>query len=180
MLCAEVDVSLRHEQVLPAYILDLRRGLFELDRQQFEFAEEYVRDELHRARAAELLEATFDLEPSAPTQMDLSHRRITLVGGYEPVRKRVREILFTAHHLDQMSEIPPSWEASVDKSRVVQAVRDSDLILVVHRCIKHDGTDSLAAAVNGTELESRVRYAAGKGQSSIIRAIRDYFAGRDM
>lgn len=178
ILCAEVDASLRRGQALPTYVLDLRRGLFELDRQQFEFADEYFRDELGRARTAGLLDAEFDLEPTALPELDLSNRKITLVGGYEPVRRRVREILLHTYHLGQITEVPPSWEVNVDETRTAQSVRNSDLIVVVHRCIKHDGTDSLAAAVNGTELESRVRYAAGKGQSSIIRAVCDYFLGR--
>ena len=35
----------------------------------------------------------------------------------------------------------------------------ADLVVVVHRCIKHDGTDALKTVVDGTALEDRVRYA---------------------
>jgi hypothetical protein len=54
-------------------------------------------------------------------------------------------------------------------------VRGADLIVVVHRCIKHDGTDALKAVVDGTVLEDRVEYADGKGQSSVIRAVGGVF-----
>jgi len=50
----------------------------------------------------------------------------------------------------------------------------ADLVVVVHRCIKHDGTDTLKAVVDGTALENRIEYADGKGQSSIIRAVRNH------
>jgi hypothetical protein len=63
----------------------------------------------------------------------------------------------------------------VNQSRVAAAVRGADLIIVVHRCIKHDGTDALKAVVDGTALEDQVEYSDGKGQSSVIRAVRGCF-----
>jgi hypothetical protein len=175
LLCAEVDASLRQGQALPAYTLDLRRGLFELDRQQFDFAQAYLQEELTRAREAELIEAHFAPEPSEESVLDLSGRWVALVGGYEPVRRRVRETLTRDYGLSRFTEVPPSWEARVDQARVAEAVRGADLIVVVHRCIKHDGTDALKAVVDGTESEERIRYAAGKGQSSVIGVVWDHF-----
>jgi hypothetical protein len=37
-----------------------------------------------------------------------------------------------------------------------KVVCDADLIVVGHRCIKHDDTDALRAVVEGTTLEERV------------------------
>jgi len=175
LLCAEVDASLRRGQALPAYTLDLRRGLFELDRERFDFVQEYLEDELARAREAELVAADFALEPVGEPALDLSGRWVALVGGYAPVRRRVCETLTRDYRLGRFTEVPPSWEDRVDQSRVAEAVRDADLIVVVHRCVRHDGTDALRAVVAGTEMEARVRYAAGKGQSSVFRAVREYF-----
>ncbi len=47
------------------------------------------------------------------------------------------------------------------------------MVVVVHRCIKHDGTDALKAVVDGTALEDRIEYADGKRQSSVIRAVQE-------
>jgi hypothetical protein len=171
----EVEISLRQGKPLPEYTLALRRGLFTLDRERFDFAQEYLEEGLAQAREAELVEADFAPEPSEPERLDLSGRWVALVGGYAPMRRRVREILTNEHNLERFTEVPPSWEERVDQSRVAEAVRGADLIVVVHRCIKHDGTDALKAVVDGTVLEDRVEYADGKGQSSVIRAVRGYF-----
>jgi hypothetical protein len=160
---------------LPEYTLALRRGLFALDRERFDFAQEYLEEELTRAREADLVEADFAPEPSEPERLDLSGRWVALVGGYAPMRRRVREILTNEHNLDRFTEVPPSWEEHVNQSRVAAAVRGADLIIVVHRCIKHDGTDALKAVVDGTALEDQVEYSDGKGQSSVIRAVRGCF-----
>ncbi|MCP4542428.1 MAG: hypothetical protein GY832_35340 [Chloroflexi bacterium] len=178
LLCAEVDASLRQGQALPAYTLDLQRDLFGLNRGQFDFTQEYLQGELARARAAELVEADFNLEPAEEEVLDLSERWVALVGGYAPVRWRVREILTRDYNLGRFTEVPPSWEARVDQSRVAEAVRGADLIVVVHRCIKHDGTDVLKVVVEGAELEERVRYTVGKGQSSAIQTVQGYFGPR--
>lgn len=175
LLYDEVDIALRQGKKLPDYTLDLRRGLFQLDRERFDFIQEYLQDELGRARDAELVEADFDLEPPDEPALDLSDRWVALIGGYEPVRRRVGEILAQDYDLGRFTEVPPSWEARVDQNRVAEAVRGADLIVVVHRCLKHDETDALRAVVEGTALEERVRYADGKGQSSILRSLRGYF-----
>lgn len=94
------------------------------------------------------------------------------------MRRRVCEALERDVFLSRFSEVPPSWEEHIDQARVAEAVSGADLIVVVHRCIKHDGTDALSAVVEGTELKERVRFAAGKGQSSVIRAVREFFAGK--
>ncbi len=171
----EVEISLRQGKPLPEYTLALRRGLFTLNRERFDFAQEYLEEELARAREADLVEADFAPEPSEPERLDLSGRWVALVGGYAPMRRRVREILTNEHNLERFTEVPPSWEEHVDQARVAEAVRGADLIVVVHRCIKHDGTDALKAVVDGTALENRIEYADGKGQSSVIRAVRGYF-----
>jgi hypothetical protein len=169
----EVDNALRNGQPLPEYTLPLRRALFTLDREQFDFAQSYLKDELQRAREADLVEHDFTPEPSESERLDLSGYHVALVGGYAPMRRRVQEILTNEHGLDRFTEVPPSWEEHVDKGRVAEAVRGADLIVVVHRCIKHDGTDALHAVVDGTALEERVRYASGKGQSSVIRVVKE-------
>lgn len=175
ILCAEVDASLRQGQALPGYVLDLRRGLFALDRAQLDFAQEYLEDELASAREAELIAAEFDLEPAETESLDLSDRWVALIGGYAPMRRRVREILEQDYQLGRFTEVAPSWEDHVDQDRVAEAVQGADLIVVVHRCMKHDGTDALVAAVEGTELTERVRHAAGKGQSSVLRTVLECF-----
>jgi hypothetical protein len=45
----------------------------------------------------------------------------------------------------------------------------------MHHYIKHDGTNALKVFIDGTVLEDQVEYADGKGQSSIIRAVQEYF-----
>ena len=58
-------------------------------------------------------------------------------------------------------------------------VCDADLIVVGHRRIKHDDTDALRAAVEGTTLEEREWYAAGRRQSSVIWVTWEYFDGSE-
>lgn len=176
LFVAEVNESLRWERPLPDYILYLRRALFDLDRAQFNFAQEYLQAELAKAHEAEILTADFEVEPTAEPSLDLSGYWIALVGGYAPVRRRVREKLEREYRIGRFTEVPPSWEEHVDQKRVAEAVLGADLIVVVHRCIKHDGTDSLKATIEGTEAENRVRYASGKGQSSIICTIQEHLA----
>lgn len=94
------------------------------------------------------------------------------------MRRRVQEVLRSEHDLGRFTEVPPSWEAHVDQGRVREAVDGADLIIVVYRCMKHSGSDALQTVVEGTELKQRVRYAAGKGQSSVLRAVRKYFESR--
>lgn len=174
----EVDISLRQFNPLPEYVLDLRRALFALDREQFEFAQDYLEEELKTARDADLVEPDFELEPSQRPALDLRDRWIAIVGGYAPMRRRVQEVLRSEYDLGRFTEVPPSWEAHVDQGRLREAVHSADLIIVVHRCMKHSGSDALQAVVEGTELQQRVRYAAGKGQSSVLRAVREYFESR--
>lgn len=174
----EVDISLRQFNLLPEYVLDLRRALFVLDREQFDFAQDYLEEELKAARDADLVEPDFELEPSERPALDLQDRWIAVVGGYAPMRRRVQEVLRSEHDLGRFTEVPPSWEAHVDQGRVREAVDGADLIIVVYRCMKHSGSDALQTVVEGTELKQRVRYAAGKGQSSVLRAVRKYFESR--
>jgi hypothetical protein len=142
---------------------------------EFDFAQEYLEEGLARAREADLVASDFTPEPSEPERLDLSGRWVALVGGYAPMRHRVCKILTNEHNLERFTEVPPSWEERVDQAQVAEAVRGADLIVVVHRCIKHDGTEALKAVVDGTVLEDRIEYADGKGQSSVIRAVRGYF-----
>lgn len=174
----EVDISLRQSKPLPAYTLDLRRALFALDREQFNFAQGYLEEELKRARDAELIEDEFKLEYPEPEPLDLQDCWVAVAGGYAPMRRRVQEILETEHKLDRFTEVPPAWEAHLDETRVREAVQGADLIVVVPRCMKHSGSDALKAVVGGSALEKRIRYAAGKGQSSVLRVVREYFEGQ--
>lgn len=173
LFVAEVNEALRWERPLPDYILHLRRALFELDRAQFDFAQEYLQEELDRAHQAELLAADFSLEPIEEPCLDLSNRWVALVGGYAPVRRRVREKLVKEYGLGRFTEVPPSWEEHIDQKRVAQAVLGADLIVVVHRCIKHDGTDLLKTI--DTSNKGHIDYALGKGQSSIIKAVTNHY-----
>jgi len=174
LFCEEIENCLRQVHSLPEYVTNLRRGLFILDRARFEFLQEYLGDELHRAQAADLVPTDFTLE--TPTSaLNLRTRWVALVGGYEQVRKRVREHLEQDFHLGRFTEVPPSWEAHIDQHWVAEAVLGADLIVVMHRCIKHDGTDALKAALTGTQFEGRVRYAPGKGHSSVIQTVQQFF-----
>ena len=58
-----------------------------------------------------------------------------------------------------------------------KVVCDADLIVVGHRCIKRDDSEALRAIVEGTALDVRVWYAAGKKQSSVICMMWEYFDG---
>jgi hypothetical protein len=73
LFVVEVNESLRWELPLPDYILYLRRALFELDRAQFDFAQEYLQEELVRAHAAEILAADFEVEPAEEARLNLSN-----------------------------------------------------------------------------------------------------------
>ncbi len=171
LFLAEVNEALRWERPLPDYVLHLRRALFELDRAQFDFAQEYLQEELDRAHQAELLAADFALEPIEEPRLDLSNRWVALVGGYAPVRRRVREKLVKEYGISQFTEVPPSWEDHIDQKRIAEAVLGADVIVVVHRCIKHDGSDALKSVIQGTQSENMISYARGKGHTSILQAI---------
>ncbi len=178
LLFAEIDLALSRKQSLPGYILDLRRGLLALDQTQFDAAQQYLEDKLVSARQTQLIETDFTLEPTARPRLDLNDKWVALIGGYEKVRHRVRDILTQDYSLGKFTEVAPSWEESISEKKVRAAVAGADLIVVVHRCVKHDGADTLNAVVERTELAERVCYAAGKGQSSIIRAVEEYFLRR--
>lgn len=174
LLCREIDMAIRQKRPLPDYTNDLRRALFALDRQQFDFVQEFLQDEITRARQADI-ETELAEELETESTLDLSDKWVAVVGGYAPVRRRVRERLEQEYQLGHFTEAPPSWEAHINQKRVAEAVIGADLIVVVHRCIKHDGTDALKAAIEGTEEKERIRYAAGKGQSSILRTVTERF-----
>src|SRR5262249_54165963 len=124
--------------------------------------------------AAQTVPSGFTLEMPAET-LDLHQRWVALVGGYEPVRRRAREQLTQEYHLGHFTEVAPSWEEHIDQRRVAEAVLGADLIVVMHRCIKHDGTNALDNVINGQPEAARVRYAPGKGHSSVVQTVREYF-----
>ena len=176
-LITEIDQALRHRSQFSGWMLDLRLALFEMDRAQFNFVQEYLQSELTQARQAQLVQVDYTPEPEKDwwAGINLKNRSIALIGGYEPMRKRVREALTGQFGLSRFTEVAPSWEAHLDQEKVAEAVRDVDLIVVVHRCMKHDGSDALKAAIEGTNLPEVVRYATGKGHSSVLRTIVEFF-----
>lgn len=173
-LMKEVDQALRARRPLQPYAHDVRRALAFLDREQSNFLEDYIQTELDQYMSRSLLAHGFSLTGEQP-RLDIRGKRVAVLGGEAQVRRRAAEEARNRFGLDQIREVPPSWESHVHRDVVHSAIREADLVVHVWRHMGHDLDDCLKAALAEESATDRVRYSPGSGFSSIVRTIQDYF-----
>jgi len=173
-LLQEINQSIRTLRPMPLYVHSVYRALDYLDRDQFEFIQKYAADKLANARQDLLVGEDFDFL-SEEIPLNLKNKQVTIIGGSANVRRHVAQEALRQFGLRDLREVPPSWEKHVNTNKVQAAVQGADLIVKVWKHMGHDLDDCLKAVLTDVSLNDRIRYAQGDGQSSIVRAIRDYF-----
>jgi len=171
----EIDRSLRNNRPLPAYTRDVHRALHYLDSASSQMAKDYIVDELQRAKDEARVQPDFELLPPE-ISLDLTGKRVALIGGQPSVRRLVAEDIRKRFNLQDLREVPPSWEQHVNTKIMREAIADADLIVIIWRCLDHASSYALNAVLGDEPHSQRVRNAPGSGRSSIVRTIQEYFA----
>lgn len=173
----EIRQSISRNHQMPQYTLLMRRSLCTLNYDLFTEVNRYLEEKFARVYKAGI---GGENENPIPLEsiVNLSDKRIALIGGQSKVRMQVRVFLMENYQLQDFREIAPSWEEYLNTKKVSHAIREADLVVVVADCMKHDTTRALDAAIaDDTAFKcSRVRYSRGDGKSSIIQVVTEFFA----
>jgi tetratricopeptide (TPR) repeat protein len=172
-LALEADRCIRAREPLPPYARDVRLALYYLDRERFRYAEKEIQAKVEEARQHKLVDESFNLVPEEQ-ELDLRDKRVAVLGGSESIRTWVRRDLRERFDLEQLREVPPSWESRANKDKVRSAIDGADLIVVVTNYMGHDLTDCLKAVMTDAQKKIR-RFPQSSGKSGIVHAVEEYF-----
>ncbi len=166
---AEIDSQIRQAQSEATFFQDLKRALFNLDRELLEQIVEYQQQK--RAEAQELgIEIVLE-EASTKETPDLSSLNLALVGGHEAVRREVIRELQENYQLKYFAEVAPSNEAYINRNNVQTKINNCDLVAMITGYMGHDLSKIVFELNKDGALVGEVLPLSCRGKSGVVREI---------
>lgn len=168
----EIERMPKHD---PDLLQDVAQRLFVLDRGRYDELKEHYEAELQDLVAQpEALVGSVPERLTDPEPVSLGGLSVLVVGGSPAVRRRVRETLRSQYKVGSVADVPSKWEANRSQKNLRDKVRRADIIVLVTSCLAHSTQETIEAAQGAGDIGPRAVYPAGRGHTSILRAILDH------
>ena len=166
---AEIDSQIRQAQSEAPFFEDLKRALFNLDK---ELLQEIVKYQQQKHAEAQELGIHIALEESSTKEAsDLSSLKLALVGGHEATRREVIRELQEKYQLKYCAEVAPSNEAYINRNNVQTTIDNCDLVAMITGYMGHDLSKIVSELNKDDALVGEVLPLSCRGKSGVIREI---------
>jgi hypothetical protein len=166
---AEIDSQIRQAQSEAPFFEDLKRALFNLDKELLQEIVEYQQQK--RAEAQELGIQIVLEEAITKKTPDLSSLNLALVGGHEATRREVIRELQEKYQLKHFTEVAPSDEAYINRNNVQTKINNCGLVAMITGYMGHDLSKIVSELNKDDTLVGEVLPLSCRGKSGVIREI---------
>jgi hypothetical protein len=166
---AEIDSQIRQAQSEAPFFEDLKRALFNLDKELLQEIVEYQQQKC--AEAQELGIQIVLKESSTKEASDLSSLNLALVGGHEATRRAVIRELQENYQLKSCAEVAPSDEAYINRNNVQTRINNCDLVAMITGYMGHDLSKIVSELNKDDALVGEVLPLSCRGKSGVVREI---------
>ena len=166
---AEIDSQIRQAQSEATFFQDLKRALFNLDRELLKEIVEYQQQK--RGEAQELGIKIVLEEAITKETPDLSSLNLALVGGHEATRREVIRELQENYQLKYCAEVAPSDEAYINRNNVQTKINNCDLVAIITGYMGHDLSKIVSELNKDDALVGEVLPLSCRGKSGVVREI---------
>lgn len=166
---AEIDSQIRQAQSKAPFFEDLKRALFNLDK---ELLQEIVEYQQQKRAEAQGLGIQIVLEEAITKKTpDLSSLNLALVGGHEATRREVIRELQEKYQLKYFTEVAPSNEAYINRNNVQTKINNCGLVAMITGYMGHDLSKIVSELNKDDALVGEVLPLSCRGKSGVIREI---------
>lgn len=173
IITEEIELAIRQNRVFAPYVNQMRCGLYFIDMEKFDFINSYIKDKEKEAKENLIVPDDYSSIPNK-INIKLEGKTIAIIGGSSKLHRLVEVNLTERYDLSKKIMGISSWEDHYNKKKVENTIQSADLIIKVPRDMSHGLTYALNAAITNDQ-ESLLRDAPGKGKSSVIRTIEEFF-----
>lgn len=170
---AEIDSQIRQAQSEAPFFEDLKRALFNLDKELLQEIVEYQQQK--RAEAQELGIQIALEEAITKKTPDLSSLNLALVGGHEATRREVIRELQEKYQLKYFTEVAPSNEAYINRNNIQTKINNCDLVAMITGYMGHDLSKIVSELNKDNVLTGEILPLSCRGKSGVIREIINWF-----
>lgn len=166
---AEIDSQIRQAQSEAPFFEDLKRALFNLDK---ELLQEIVEYQQQKRAEAQGLGIQIVLEEAITKKTpNLSSLNLALVGGHEATRREVIRELQEKYQLKYFTEVAPSNEAYINRNNVQTKINNCGLVAMITGYMGHDLSKIVSELNKDDALVGEVLPLSCRGKSGVIREI---------